>query len=103
MNVTKLKPDELPIHVGQQVIDAAKRWIDRGDVVLCFQNMEIGNPNCGHFVFMPGEGRDDLQSMLGGRMPDTKTTIGWRYRLVHVTTDMTDFKYEAALDQWVAS
>lgn len=93
-----------PIPVGVPgAIDKFRAWIERGDLVLVFQNHDLGHPELGHLIFMPtdklnargaGLPEDWWRTRLGNRMPDTSSRIGWRYLLVAITDEIDRFVYQ---------
>lgn len=68
------------------------KWIERGDMVLVYENAEIGNPNLGGLIAMPCDVAQRPAVKLGDRAPDSKAGMGWRYRLIACTRNPEDFK-----------
>lgn len=59
------------------------QWIDRGDVVLIFENADLGHPDLGDVMAMPWTetARPDMPSdgPLPPHAPDSSRGLGWRY------------------------
>lgn len=62
------------------------RWLARGDGVAVYENVDLGHPFLGHKQFL-SFGSDaailevEREEDLPDRLPDTPTTINWRYYL----------------------
>lgn len=78
------------------ILTTIRKWIDRGDMVLVYENKEIGNPNLGHLIIMPCDASQRPLVKIGDRAPDTSAGMGWRYGLIACTRNIEDFKEESA-------
>lgn len=53
-------------------------WVQRGDVVLIFQNVDLSHPDIGQTVAMPWT--PDVDGPIPAHGPDSSATgMGWRY------------------------
>lgn len=63
-------------------------WIDRGDVVLIFENQDLSSSSVGHVATMPwteGEKTAGGDGPLPWNAPDnTALGLGWRYRTAYI-------------------
>lgn len=69
-------------------LDRLNGWIERGDGIAVYENVELGHPQCGHRQYVSFGGPEaQLEDVPFGqappeRLPDIGNAINWRYRLV---------------------
>lgn len=69
--------------IGEQRPDesALKQMKERGGEWFAYQNHDLGHRDCGHLKFLKC-GKGCTYEVAPSRMPDTDTSINWRYVLV---------------------
>lgn len=68
----------------KHALELFQAWLQRGDGVAVYANVEIGHPNAGHLKFVSyGSEAAMLENCdePPSRMPDIGGDINWRYRL----------------------
>ena len=72
-----------------------ERWIDRGDAVGVFVNMDLGHQNRGHCLYTPLDTEEQTRLPIGkAHAPDGRHGLGWRYILQHVVRDLSLFSFQ---------
>jgi hypothetical protein len=98
-DITPVVPQEIGFARGtQRMKDSGYRevdfvpkwneWLRRGDVILIFENQDMGNEALGHVVTMPWTEGDQTAGGDGPfpqNAPDNPALgLGWRYRTIYV-------------------
>lgn len=90
----RLSRDEMQNLLKEEdMVDAARQmniWLERGDGVAIYENVELGHPGLGHKQFVSfGSPKAQLEvDDPPTRMPDIGATVNWRYQLKAVYRGM---------------
>lgn len=85
--MNKLSRDEMQNLLKEEdMVDAARQmnvWLERGDGVAVYENVDLGHPGLGHKQFVSfGSPKAQLEvEEPPTRMPDIGAQINWRYHL----------------------
>ena len=82
----RIHADEIKGGLSRPELDLLNQWLERGDGVAVYENVEFGHPEQGHRKYVSfGSDRAQLPSETPPtRMPDIGDTINWRYQLAGV-------------------
>jgi len=85
-----------PIEVEAEGAEALfRKWVGRGDLILAYENKDMGHPNLGHRIFMPCDAAQRDKVRIGIQAPDGSYGLGWRYRLIACTQRVEDFVFRS--------
>ena len=77
-----MRLDELTKDLDEGSRALIQGWLERGDGVAVYENVDLGHPELGHLQFVSF---GSPEAMLPGEppslMPDIGTAINWRYTL----------------------
>ena len=83
MNMSPKEVIDAVLELGDTELDKLNRWLERGDGVAVYMNIELGHPQLGHKQFV-SFGSPDAQLEMDEppeRLPDIGNHINWRYYL----------------------
>lgn len=76
--------DEIEHHLELEYRETVNLWLERGDGIAVYENVEIGHPQAGHMKFVSyGSTAAQLETEEPPvRLPDIGGDINWRYHLI---------------------